>query len=84
VKPGGRILMKLNDHYPDEDLRECDAFNEITPGFYHETSGLFLWNLSEADIENLVKPWFELEHSGRVELKKDEFYNRLYYLRKRP
>ena len=84
VRPKGKIFMKLNDYYPDSFFRDNRGYEMVGSDFYHEKSGLFLWNLSEKAVEELVGPQFEIEWSSRIEFKEYKIWNRIYYLRRRP
>jgi SAM-dependent methyltransferase len=81
VKPGGKLLVKLNDYYPPEDLEGSVALAEIDPNFYRESSGIYLWNLEDDAVEALLSAYFAIERTTRVEFKEHEQWNRLYYLR---
>ncbi|MFW5907761.1 MAG: class I SAM-dependent methyltransferase [Candidatus Natronoplasma sp.] len=80
VKPGGKIFLKLNDHIDPENLEERGA-EEIEDDFYKEDTGLYLWNLSDEDVRELLeKESFKIESRVDVEFKEEGQVNRLYYL----
>jgi len=81
LRPGGRVLLKLNPYIP-EKLREEYGFEELSREFYRENTGLYLWNLSEDKIREILAPWFEIEVSREVYYRQYDMINRMYYLRK--
>jgi len=82
TRPKGRILLKLNDHLSNSSLVGSDEYEKLSTGFYRETSGLYLWNLSNEDIESILAPDLEVEQSFRVEFKQHKMWNRLYFIRR--
>lgn len=81
IKPEGRVLMKVNDCFHESKLNEDNEYEALGNGFYRETSGLFLWNLSNDDIKSLVGPELEVEQSAIVKFKQYNALNRLFFLR---
>ncbi|MFO7791395.1 MAG: class I SAM-dependent methyltransferase [Candidatus Saliniplasma sp.] len=79
IKPGGKILLKLNDHIEPETLEGWGA-EEISDGFYKEETGLYFWNLTDDDVEKLLSQRFKIRKEVRVEFKEHDQFNRLYYL----
>ena len=79
IKPGGKVLLKLNDHIQPETLEGWGA-EEISDGFYKEETGLYFWNLTDEDVEMLLSSHFEIQEEVRVEFKEHDQFNRLYYL----
>lgn len=82
VKPNGKILLKLNP-YITKQKREEYKFVEISQEFYKETSGLYLWNLTNEMAEKNLEPFFIIEKYKEVEFKQYNMINRMYYLRNR-
>jgi SAM-dependent methyltransferase len=83
IGPGGKLLVKLNDHYPAAALQAGGGVEEIDDDFYRESSGIFLWNLSDEAADELLGARFDIERTARVEFKEHEQWNRLYFLRNR-
>ncbi|MFW5898359.1 MAG: class I SAM-dependent methyltransferase [Candidatus Saliniplasma sp.] len=79
IKPGGNVLLKLNDHIDPETLEGWGA-EEMSDDFYKEETGLYFWNLTDEDVEKLVSTNFEIQEEVRVEFKEHDQFNRLYYL----
>ncbi len=78
LTPGGKLLLKLNQYMSPESL-ESVGIEKISEDFYCDDSGLFLWNKSRKDIEEIYSPYFrtvkyeEVTLAGSVE-------NRLFFL----
>jgi SAM-dependent methyltransferase len=81
VKPHGRILLKLNDFVEPSKLTSEYGATRIFDGLYKEKTGLYLWNLSDKEVRDLVARFFTIEKSQRISLGKTGQFNRLYYLR---
>ena len=80
VKPNGKILLKLNPYITAEERKEYN-FIEIFQEFYKEESGLYLWNLTEAKLHEIISPYFIIEKHEKIEFKEFNTINRMYYLR---
>jgi len=80
LEPNGKLLLKFNP-YLEKSLREEYEMKEISEEFYKETSGLYLWNLTEEKIKELISPYFAIEKYEIVEFKQHNQINRMYYLR---
>jgi len=78
--PNGKLLLKFNP-YIEKELREEYELKEISEEFYKETTGLYLWNLTEEKIKELIAPYFTIEKYEIVEFKQYDQINRMYYLR---
>ena len=80
LEPNGKLLLKFNP-YLEKELREEYELKEISEEFYKETTGLYLWNLKEEKIKELIAPYFAIEKYEIVEFKEYDQINRMYYLR---
>lgn len=80
VKPNGKILLKLNPYITAEERKEYN-FIEISQEFYKEESGLYLWNLTEDKVHEIISPYFIIERYEIIEFKEFNTINRMYYLR---
>jgi SAM-dependent methyltransferase len=83
VKPNGKILIKLNDYIDDKEvLNNKEIFKEeLQKNFYLETSGLYLHNLSDANFEEIISPYFGIEDKFFINFKKFNQKNRIWLLR---
>ncbi|MFW6040309.1 MAG: class I SAM-dependent methyltransferase [Thermoplasmatota archaeon] len=79
IRQGGRVLLKLNDYIEPRTLKEWGA-KEISDNFYKEDTGLYFWNLTDEEVENLVSEYFDIERNARVNYEEYDQVNRLYYL----
>ena len=79
LAPGGRLLLKLNQQLPPEAF-EDDYFEEVEPSFYEEKSGLYLWDLSEEKLQEILAERFSIVESLKAFFPDSEHYNRLYQL----
>jgi len=77
VKPGGRILLKLNPYITREEIEEY-KLEKVSDGFYKESSGLYLYNLTKEKAEEILSPYFNIEKYQEIEFKGN--INRMYYL----
>ncbi len=82
IESGGKILLKLNDRIDPKQMEEWNA-EEISDNLYREESGLYLWNLTDEEVEDLLKKYFEIEEKERIRFEEQDQVNRLYYLRVR-
>lgn len=80
VKESGKILIKFNP-YIEKKLREENNFEELNEEFYKEKTGLYLWNLSNDKIKEILQQYFNIEQEIIVEFPEYNQINRLYYLR---
>ncbi|MFO8109106.1 MAG: class I SAM-dependent methyltransferase [Thermoplasmata archaeon] len=78
LKPGGKLLVKLNDYNDPEEYKESGA-EEISEDFFLE-DGLYLWNLTDEQVRELLEKYFKIEEEKRVYYPEHDGYNRLYYL----
>ncbi len=78
IEPDGKIFLKLNDHIDPDQMDEWNAKN-INGSLYKEEGGLYLWNLTDEEVKNILNEHFKIEKRVDVELEGQT--NRLYYLR---
>lgn len=78
LTPGGKLLLKLNPYMNPESL-ESPEVKKISKDFYCEDSGLFLWNKSNKDIEEMYSPYFRTVKYEEVTLT-ESVSNRLFFL----
>jgi len=76
-----RILLKLNAWLPREEIEADPAYERLGPDLYREESGLYLWNISNEMVEELLTPYFFIEEVQRLHLPDHAIDNRLFYLR---
>lgn len=81
LKFRGRVLMKLNPHYPESHFIENRFYRKIMDHFYLESSGLYLWNMSYEDVEDFLNPYFIIEDYRVINIEDHGVENRLFYLR---
>lgn len=79
LKPDGRLIVKLNDHMEQGELEEMGS-KEISHGFYRESTGLYLWNLTDEEARQLLEEYFDIQEETKVYFPEHDAYNRLYYL----
>ena len=80
IKKNGKLLIKLNDVIPNNDLEEDDYYQLISENFYKEKSGLYFWNLSDIKFKEIISPYFEIVKYVDVPFPKTDYKNRLFYL----
>lgn len=80
VKSTGKVLIKFNP-YIEKKLREEYKFEKVKEEFYKETSGLYLWNLTDEKVKNILQRYFVIEKEVIVEYPEHNQINRLYYTR---
>lgn len=76
-----RVLLKLNAWLPKERVEEDPAYEKLGPDLYREETGLYLWNISNEALEDLLTPYFYIEEVQRLHQPEHEIDNRLFYLR---
>jgi len=80
LAPSGRVFLKLNDYYsPDEISRRAIM---LSPDFYQEREGIFLWNLSDAEVQELFSS-FCIAERREITYPEDAGKNRIWYLQKK-
>ena len=82
LKKNGKLLIKLNDAIPKNELEENDYYQLISEDFYKEKSGLYFWNLSDTKFKEIIFPYFKIVKYIYVPVPKTDNKNRLYYLEK--
>jgi len=80
IKPDGKIFLKLNDYVEPKEIKAHNA-EKIDENLYREEEGLYLWNLKDGDIEDILKERFVIERKVDVKFKEHNQINRLFYLR---
>lgn len=85
LKKDGKLFLKLNDYIKDEMILENNEIFEkkISEDFYLETSGLYLYNLSNSKVNSLLEPLFKIVKSFKIEFKEHKQFNRAWYLIKK-
>jgi arsenite methyltransferase len=76
LRPGGRLLVRLNPYFDRSDFPVSQGYVELEPDVYSEPSGLLFWNLSDQAFENLLDGRFSIEQ--RVEMQQPP--GRTFYL----
>ncbi|WBW96909.1 class I SAM-dependent methyltransferase [Oceanirhabdus sp. W0125-5] len=82
LKPSGKLLLKINP-YIEEEKRIEWKFEELEEEFYKETTGLYLWNLTEEKINKILDEKFIIEERIEVYYEEHDMSNRMYYVRKK-
>ncbi|MFW5946686.1 MAG: class I SAM-dependent methyltransferase [Candidatus Natronoplasma sp.] len=80
IKPGGKIFLKLNDHMESEELEGYNA-EKISENFYREESGIYLWNLKDEDVKELLGEDLTIVDKKDVEFEEHDQINRLFYVK---
>lgn len=79
VHPKGRVLLKFNPYIEKEKRMEY-GFVELSANFYRETSGIFLYNLTNQQLEEMISVHFQIEQYKTVYYQQHDLINRLYYV----
>ncbi len=80
IESDGKLLLKMNDHTEPEQLEEWGS-EEISESFYKEDTGLYFWNLTDKEVDQLLSEYFTVDKRIDVEFKEHDQINRMYYLR---
>ena len=80
VKPGGKVFLKLNPYLPPEMLADLEDYTLLEDNLYQESTGVYLWNLSNKQVENIIKDNFKLDRYQELEIEGHSLVSRLYYL----
>ena len=80
INEDGKVLLKLNDYIDPKQLEEWGS-KEISDDFYQEETGLYFWNLTDDEVEDLISTYFNVEKRVDVEFQEQGQINRMYYLR---
>jgi len=81
LKTNGKVILKLNPYLSRQEL-DNKEFEKIATEFYKESSGLFLWNISNDLFIEVITPYFNIFKKDIIEFKEHNMTNRLYYLKK--
>jgi ubiquinone/menaquinone biosynthesis C-methylase UbiE len=83
LKKDAKIFIKLNDFISDKNiLNNKETFEkELEKNFYKETSGLYLYNISDNLFDELISPYFEIEDRFDIEFKEYNQKNRIWLLK---
>ena len=81
LKSRGRVLMKLNPHYPESHFSQNHFYRKIMDHFYLESSGVYFWNLSYEEVEEFLNPYFIIEDYQVINIEDHGVNNRLFFLR---
>ncbi len=79
IKPNGKIFLKVNDYVDPVQMEEWDA-EKIEENLYKEKEGLYLWNLKDEEVRNILKDHFKIVKRVDIEFEEEGQINRLYYL----
>lgn len=80
LKPGARLIVKLNRYYPG-DIYKKEGAVEVSNSLFLEKTGLYIWNLTREEARSLLDDYFDIHMEKRVYYTDDpEHYNRLYYV----
>lgn len=80
LKPGSFLAVKFNPYLDEKYIKENDLV-EIDINFYKEDTGLFIWNLKDDQIRDILSEYFLIEKEEKVLYKKFNVVNRMYYLK---
>ncbi len=80
LKPGGKMIIKLNSYLTSGDIENYQDFEELSPDFYQDGSGLYLWNIHNDLLVDLVSPTFKIVHYDEIEYATHDLVNRIFYL----
>ncbi len=79
LKPGGKLLVKLNRYNDPDELRDRGAKKVSKDLFLEE--GLYLWNLKDEHARKLLERYFEVVNGERVYYTENtDHHDRIYYL----
>ncbi len=82
LKPGGKVLLKLND-YRDAHALKAYGTKSIAGDLHEETSGLYLINRTTATWETILKNDFEIVKAEPITFEPHGITNRLFLLKRR-
>jgi ubiquinone/menaquinone biosynthesis C-methylase UbiE len=66
VKPGGKVILLINPHIGEGFIGKL-GLNKKAENFYENEEGLFLWNLSDEELTEILVPYFKIESSTGVD-----------------
>lgn len=82
LNTNGRVILKLNPYISQQEIGKRNDMQEISNDFYKESSGLFLWNISDDLLKEIISPYFYISSYKEIVFKEFNMSNRLYYLKK--
>ena len=77
LRPGGKVLVKLNPYLTEEQIQEYDI-KTIEGNFLDD--GLFLWNQTTEEWSSFFSKSFEIFKQYDIYYKEHEQYNRVFLL----
>lgn len=77
LRPGGRLLVKLNPYLTPEEISESGF--RVREGNLLD-DGMLLWNNSTAEWDRMLGAYFDTERFETIYYKEYNLYNRLYRL----
>jgi len=77
LKPGARLVVKLNPLLEKDFFEDNDDYTLVSENFYKESSGLFLYNLSDNMLFSMLDT-FRLEEQVEVYFEQHDLTNRLF------
>lgn len=80
LKPEGKLLIKLNPKLSKEELDENDI-KQVGEHIYQESSGLYIWNLSDKQWRAVLETHFHIERYEPITLAPHPVTQRLFYLK---
>ena len=81
LTPGARLLVKLNPFLEKTHIDNHPEYRLMSENFYKESSGLFLYNISDALLVSMLKT-FTLEAQRLVHFTQYNVSNRLFHFTK--
>lgn len=80
LKPNGRVMLKLNPYLNPDDLAD-NSYRLISEDFYQGESGLYLWNISNELLKELIRPYFLIDDYEEINYEGYGLINRMFYLK---
>jgi len=77
----GRMLLKINGYEDPEEMDQHSGYHKVEKNLYLEKTGLYFWNLSNEEIEDLLAPYFYVENMQLVHFPQYGIEERLFFLR---
>ncbi len=81
LKPGGSVLVKLNDFYSEAQL-ELHKAKKLSENLYEEDSGIYLLNLETYAWKQRFSKWFFIVDNYTLEMPHGKMKNRMFILKK--
>lgn len=82
LNPNGKVILKLNQYLSTQILDNSEEFQGISKNFYKEHSGLYLWNISNQLLKEVIASYFNIFKYEVIEYKEYNMKNRLFYLKR--